>query len=231
MKVYIGWDERESEAAGVAVSSLNRVSGMSAELLDAGKLADHGFLTRVSDHRGGQDYDLISNAKKSTRFAISRFLTPLLAQHGWALYADCDVVFYRSPLDMLTEIQDHKAKAVYVVQHEPMPLTPTKMVNQDQQPYPRKNWSSVMLFNCNHPANRRLTLWDINHRPGRDLHRFYWLSDDEIGVLDPGWNWLVNVEPKPERLGIGHWTLGGPWMLGWLPAPHDEMWLEAAKTR
>ena len=66
MKVYIGWDERESEAAGVAVSSLNRVSGMSAELLDAGKLADHGFLTRVSDHRGGQDYDLISNAKKST---------------------------------------------------------------------------------------------------------------------------------------------------------------------
>lgn len=229
MRVFIGWDEREAEAAGVAVHSLQRVSGLQAQLLDATRMRDHGLLTRVSDHRGGQDYDLVSNARKSTRFAISRFLTPLLCQHGWALFTDCDVVFYRDPREMLVGLEP--GKAVYVVQHDHRPTEQWKMVNQEQASYPRKNWSSVMLFNCDHHANRRLTLWDINHRPGRDLHAFFWLNDAEIGALDPAWNWLVNVQDRPANLGIAHFTLGGPFNPGWHGADHDDLWLEAAKRK
>ncbi len=100
----------------------------------------------------------------------------------------------------------------------------TKMGGVVQTAYPRKNWSSVMLFNCDHPANRRLSLDDVNNRPGRDLHAFYWLHDSEIGELPPAWNWLVNVQPAPESVKIMHMTLGGPWMPNWEPAPHDEIW-------
>jgi hypothetical protein len=224
MKVYIGYDEREHEAARVAVESLRDVTHgqIEPELLCASKLTAHGLLWRLADHRGGQDYDLVSNAKKSTRFAISRFLTPILCQGGMALFVDCDVIFYRDPREMLIEAT--AKKALSVVQHQQVVDRQRKMVNQEQSVYARKNWSSVMLFNCDHKANRRLTIHDINARPGRDLHALYWLHDDEIGELDPAWNWLVNAQPRPENLGIAHFTLGGPWIDGWARAEHDDMW-------
>lgn len=222
MKVYIGHDDREAAASVVALRTLYGVSGLQAELLRADRLAAAGLLSRLSDHRG-QHYDLISNAPKSTAFAISRFLVPLLCQGGYALFTDCDVVFLRDPREMNVDPRH----AVSVVQHAYTPSVGIKMVDQAQTIYPRKNWSSVMLFNCDHPANRRLSLYDVNARPGRDLHRLYWLHDDEIGQLDPAWNWLVNEQPRPVGLGIAHFTNGGPWLPGWEPQEHDDIWLNA----
>jgi hypothetical protein len=230
MRVYIGYDEREARAAEVCAKTLLKVTGgeLEPEFLCAPKLADQGLLWRVSDHRGGQDYDLVSNAPKSTRFAISRFLTPILCQQGYALFVDCDTIFQRDPREMLTEITAHHA--VSVVKHNHVPTEQWKMVNQAQTAYPRKNWSSVMLFNCDHAANRRLSLRDVNERPGRDLHAFYWLADSEIGGLAPMWNWLVNVQPRPHVQGITHFTLGGPFTEGWHGAEHDDLWLEAERA-
>jgi hypothetical protein len=226
MRVYIGSDRREQAAVDVAVKTLAEVSGINAELLRADRLADAGLLGRITDTRGGQAFDMISGAPMSTEFAISRFLVPILCQQGFALFTDCDMVFLRDPRDMLAEIEP--GKAVYVVQHDHRPVERFKMVNQVQTTYPRKNWSSVMLFDCDHPANRRLTLRDVNWRSGRDLHGFYWLHDSEIGRLDSRWNWLVNVQPQPEHTGIAHFTLGGPFNPGWQPADHDDLWLKAA---
>lgn len=227
MKVYIGSDPREQAAVDVAVKTLREVSGIEPELLDAERLRDAGLLWRIADHRGGQAYDLISNAPKSTAFAASRFLVPLLCQSRWALFTDCDVVFLRDPREMLTEIEP--GKAVYVVQHDFTPTALWKMVNQQQTTYPRKAWSSVMLFDTQHPANRRLSTHDVNTRPGRDLHRLYWLADSEIGALAPRWNWLVNEQPKPADLALAHFTNGGPYLPGWKPAPNDDIWLKAAQ--
>lgn len=225
MRVYIGHDEREQAAVDVAVKTLRKVSGIEAELLQADRLRDAGMLSRIADHRGGQDYDLVSNAPKSTRFAVSRFLTPLLCQSGWALFCDADVVFLRDPREMLDEIAP--GAAVYVVKHDYTPTARWKMVNQRNLPYPRKAWSSVMLFAVDHPANRRISLHDINTRPGLYLHQFGWLHDDEIGSLKPSWNWLCGVTPKPDNLGIAHLTLGGPWLPGWKGGPFDAEWLAA----
>lgn len=231
MKVYIGYDEGEKEAARVAAKTLHNatVGELTPEFLVSEKLADQGLLTRISDHRGGQSYDLVSNSPKSTSFAISRFLTPILCQGGYALFTDCDVVFLDDPRHMLAAVSSKYA--VSVVKHAHYPAEQWKMVNQKQTSYPRKNWSSVMLFNCDHPANRRLSLRDINERPGRDLHRLYWLNDSEIGELDPKWNWLVNVQPEPEKVGIAHFTLGGPWLQGWHPAPYDDLWTTEATDK
>lgn len=139
----------------------------------------------------GQLYDLPSNAPCSTEFAISRFLVPILCQQGWALFVDCDVVFLGDVAELFALADP--SKAVMVVKHAPLVEVGTKMDGQAQVGYTRKNWSSVMLFNCDHPANRRLSLADVNERPGRDLHALYWLHDEEIGALPAAWNWLVNV--------------------------------------
>lgn len=228
MRVMIGFDEREQAAVDVAEKTLWNVGRIEAELLHADRLRDAGMLWRMTDHRGGQPYDLVSNAPKSTAFAVSRFLTPILCQSGFALFTDCDVVFLRNPIEMLDEIEP--GKAVYVVKHDHRPAEQWKMVNKVQTSYPRKNWSSVMLFDCGHPANKRLSLHDVNTRPGRDLHAFYWMHDDEIGSLDPAWNWLVDCQPKPDNLAIAHLTLGGPFLPGWKGGgAFDAEWLAAAQ--
>ena len=234
MRVLIGFDPREEAAAEVARKSLCEVTNdeIEPEFLCMAKLEAHGLLRRPVDQRGPQDYDLVSNAPQSTRFAISRFLTPILCQQGYALFVDCDVVFLRDPRAMLLEVE--AKHAVSVVKHGAMQgigtVLPTyKMVNQRQQAYSRKWWSSVMLFNCDHPANRRLSLRDVNERPGRDLHAFYWLHDDEIGALSSYWNWLVDVQARPAKLGIAHMTLGGPWIDGWAGGSFDEEWKAASR--
>jgi hypothetical protein len=224
VNLYMGYDGREKIAYDVGCRSLRRYWDIEPTPLIADRLAACGLLWRLQDRRG-QLYDLTSNAPCSTEFAISRFLVPLLAQTGWALFVDCDVVFLDDPRKILAEADSRYA--VQVVQHDNGHKAGMKMDGQQQTLYPRKNWSSVMLFNCDHPANRRLTVRDINERPGRDLHAFYWLADSEVGLLNPDWNWLVGVQPKPDNPKIAHYTLGGPWIPDWEPHEHDDIWRAA----
>jgi len=225
MKTFIGYDPREAAAYYVACKTLARTSPQAQVTpLDAERLAAYGLLRRPVDRRGGL-YDLPSNAPASTDFAVSRFLVPHLAQTGWALFTDCDVVFL-ADIAQLFALTDPRF-AVMVVQHHALPDEGTKMDGALQVAYRRKNWSSVMLWNCDHPANRRLSLQDVNERPGRDLHAFYWLHDSEIGTLPREWNWLVGVQPKPDHPKIAHFTLGGPWFPNWKPAEHDGIWTGA----
>lgn len=220
MRLFIGYDQSEALAYDVAARSLASVSELHPEPLNAERLRDSGLLTRLVDNRG-QRYDLPSGAPCSTDFAASRFMVPLLCQSGWALFTDCDVLFLADP-GRLRSLCD-PTKAVMVVKHQHHGQG-TKMGGMVQTAYHRKNWSSVMLFNCDHPANRRLSLRDVNERPGRDLHAFYWLHDSEIGELPAEWNWLVNVTEKPADPKIAHYTNGGPWIPGWEKSPHDELW-------
>jgi hypothetical protein len=227
VKVYIGDDEREHSAYLTAALSLRKHSPQSTVTpLQAERLAAFGLLRRAQDRRG-RIYDLPSNAYCSTDFAISRFLVPHLAQTGWALFVDADVVFL-GPVEKLYDIADERF-AVMVVKHPALDDEGVKMDGQAQVAYPRKNCSSVVLWNCDHPANRRLSLQDVNERPGRDLHRFYWLADSEIGALPGEWNWLVGEQPMPDAPRIAHFTNGGPFTPGWQGAEHDDLWLRASR--
>ena len=158
MKIYMGYDEREKEAYAVARKSLDKYSTKPLEVvaLDESNLKKSGLLSRSVDKRD-KKYDLVSNAYCSTDFANSRFLTPILAQSGWALFTDCDVLFLDDVNKIVAEALANNAghtKAVYVVKHDHVPDKLQKMDNQLQLKYSRKNWSSVMLFNCDHKANR-----------------------------------------------------------------------------
>lgn len=107
----------------------------------------------------------------------------------------------------------------------------SKMDGQLQTDYPRKNWSSVVLWNCDHPANKELTIEVLNTWPGRDLHAFKWLKDEEIGNLPVEWNYLVGVTTEPVKPKLAHFTLGGPWFKDWKGGPMDDLWLEESKGK
>lgn len=225
MRVFVGFDAREEEAFDVATRTACKFGNEVVPLYED-RLRAAGLLTRPTDRRG-QMWDLNSNAPQSTDFAISRFFVPMLAHAGWALFVDCDVVFLRDP-DELLNLAD-PSKAVMVVKHPYLDAPGTKMDGQIQTTYYRKNWSSVMLVNADHPANRRLNVTMLNQMPGRDLHAFCWLADSEIGRLPPEWNWLVGLQEKPANLAVAHFTLGGPFTKGWQGGQHDDLWHNAMR--
>lgn len=224
-RVYIGYDSREQDAYAVAEKTARKF-GCETTPVYEDRLRAAGLLTRPTDRRG-VIWDFASSAPQATEFAISRFFVPLLAHSGWVLAVDCDVVFLRDPKPLIASADS--SKAVSVVKHGPLPRVGTKMDQQPQIPYARKNWSSVALWNCDHPANRRLNLTMLNSWTGRDLHAFAWLADDEIGRLPPEANWLVGVQEKPPEPIIAHFTEGGPWLPGWQTREHDDIWTEASQ--
>jgi lipopolysaccharide biosynthesis glycosyltransferase len=172
----------------------------------------------------GKLWDDISGAPMSTEFAITRFLVPHLVRYeGWAVFMDCDMLV-RTDIAKLFEEADPQY-AVMCVKHVYEPPEGVKMDGQAQMRYARKNWSSVMLFNCAHPSNKALHPQYINAVPGRDLHRFAWLPDDQIGELDQAWNWLVGHSSEEINPNIVHFTEGGPWFEGYENVAYADEWL------
>lgn len=230
LQVHIGYDPREAKAFRVAADSIARNSAQPVAIraLDAAELYQERLLWRPVEQQGALEMDHLSAAPQSTRFANARFVLPFVQRAGWALFVDCDVVFLADVAELFS-LADPRY-AVMCVQHRHEPAAATKMVDQPQTAYSRKNWSSVMLWNLNHPAHHRLTLAQVNQYPGDLLHRFFWLRDAEIGALPAEWNWLVGVQPKPAAPKIAHFTLGGPWLPGWGGAEHDEIWNDAWKS-
>ena len=185
-------------------------------------------ISRKADSEGRSYlFDPISDAPMATEFAISRFLTPMLAETGLALFLDCDMLV-RDNLCRLFESID-PSKAVSVVKHRQETGAMVKMDGVPQTYYQRKNWSSFMVFNCDHPSNRNLTTEMVNTLPGRDLHRFCWLDDDEIGELDPAWNWLAGVSDPAIDPKVVHHTLGVPAMPGFERAPFADEWWDVVR--
>lgn len=226
--VWVGFDPRETTAFGVALGSAFRCSDrtVSAKGLRLDVLRRQGLYTRLTERHDGQLWDVISDAPMSTEFAISRFLVPHIAGSGWHLFVDADVMFRRDPREIMAHADPNKA--VMVVQHDYRPKDAVKMDGQAQTIYPRKNWSSVMLFNCDHPANERLTPAMVNTRKGRDLHAFCWLLDGEIGALPGEWNWLPGHSTEPDP-AIVHFTEGCPDMRGYENQPYADEWRELAR--
>ncbi len=228
--VWLGFDLREAAAFAVARQSILRYHRHTLiEGLVLSDLQARGLYTRPTEMRLGKLWDTISAAHMSTEFAISRFLVPELVRreeclpNGWALFMDCDVMV-RASLSPLFESLDD-AKPLYCVKHDYQPGRLTKMDGQAQRNYPRKNWSSVMAFNCDHPANKALTVEMVNTMPGRDLHRFCWLDDEDIGELSPVWNYLVGHTKLDEPPKIVHFTEGGPWLPAFRNVEYADEWL------
>ena len=230
--VWIGWDPGEMEACTVALWSIvatSRSLKWVSRRLALAELCAKGLYWRQTDRRGGRLWDMISDAPMSTEHAISRFFVPYLSDFtGWALFVDGDVLFRADVADLFALADPQYA--VQVVQHPPLLKEGVKKDGAAQLAYPRKNWSSVMLFNCGHPANRALTLDTLNTWPGRDLHAFRWLGNDQIGALPARWNHLVNVNPPCADPALVHFTEGVPLLPDHARDPFADEWFRIATS-
>jgi hypothetical protein len=253
--IYIGYDPREHVPMRVLMDSIERHASRPINVVTINALA----LRRVGLYRRAPHVDSTCWGKPpstdmidafdgrpfSTDFSFSRFLVPFLNQlEGFALFMDCDMYFRDDPCKLFDEFAAQDGPAIRCVQHQydSGGGMERKMYGCLQASYSRKNWSSFVLFNCGHPANQMLTVDDVNTKPGRWLHNFQWLPDDQIGALPEKWNWLDgHSDPAIEPANV-HFTTGGPWFskdggLGydtWKPKrPIDEKycreWLDLAK--
>lgn len=233
--VFVGWDPREAAAFAVAkhsiVSKCYDTPNFNLRGLVLDDLIHEGLHTRpLGRDASGKLIDLLSKREDydgaiSTEHANARFLVPFIAGSGWAMFCDGDILV-RGDLNTIWADLDPQY-AVYCVKHDYQPTETAKMDGQVQTRYARKNWSSVMIFNRDHPSNQKLTIDMVNSLPGRDLHAFCWLRDDEIGALDPAWNWLAghsdpSIDPK-----LVHFTSGVPDMPGYHDVPYADEWRDA----
>ena len=205
-QIFIGFDYRERAATNVLIDSLYNNSSIPISItpLLTNQLNNKGLYYRKRDKN------------QSTDFSFSRFLVPFLMNYkDWALFIDCDMLAYGDIGELWDQINDKYS--ILCAKHNHHPVEETKFLGEKQTKYERKNWSSMMLFNCK--ECRKLTVKYVNEASGLDLHRFKWLKNDsEIGELNrEKWNYLIGIdEDKDEQIFLNkpnlvHWTLGGPW--------------------
>ena len=220
LDVYIGWDSREPIAFEVAKKTILDHASIPVQIkpIVLSTLVEQGAYTREVDPLA------------STEFTYSRFFTPWLSNYeGWSLFCDCDFLFFGDVADLI-RYQDPN-HAVACVKHDYQPKEGLKMDGKVQTSYPRKNWSSFMLFNCAHPSTRSLTPEIINRESGAYLHRMQWAADDEIGEIPVEWNWLEgwNEKPLEGRPKAVHFTNGGPWFKDWQNVDYGNEWRAVAR--
>ncbi len=214
---FIGYDAKEDIAYRVCKHSLIKRASKKVNVvsLKLEELISRNLYTREVDPLA------------STQFTYSRFLVPKLMNYrGWAVFCDCDFIFFDDVNNLMKNLDD--TKAVYCVQHDYTPKEKHKMDGQKQTIYPRKNWSSFIIFNCSHPSTKNLSLETVNTESGAYLHQFKWCKDTEIGSLDERWNWLEgwtsnHNNTKPFAV---HYTRGGPWFSEWQDVEFANEWIK-----
>ena len=190
IRVFAGYDDREAIGFHVFVHSLFRHASEPVALTPV-----------TGDQRDG------TNA-----FIYARFLVPAMCEFkGWALFVDGSDMLVRDDVAKLWTMRDERY-AVQVVQHDYQTRRANKyrgtVLENRNEHYPRKNWSSVVLWNCEHPANAHLTRTFVRQAGGAYLHRFDWLDANEIGGLPKAWNTLVGEHDHDAALA--HFTYGLP---------------------
>ena len=211
VKIYIGFDQRESVAYHTFVQSLIDHSSLPLAITPLAVKTLKGYEEKHED--------------KSNDFVYSRFLTPFLNDFkGWAIFVDGDMIC-QTDIKELLDLRDN-SKALQVVKHDYKTTASQKYLGNINQDYPRKNWSSVILWNCAHPKHKILTPDFIANESGKYLHRFSWLDDNEIGELPKEWNWLATEYPNNKQANIIHYTLGAPCFRDYRNTEMSDIWLK-----
>ena len=193
--IVVGFDQKEDVAYHTFVQSVINTATLPVRFLP---LNINSLSTYKEVHEDG-----------SNNFIYSRFLVPyLLNFKGWAIYADGDMVCLED-IKKLWDLRDENY-AVQVVKHNYKTKITKKYLGHKNEDYPRKNWSSLILWNCKHPSHKVLTPKFIQKQSGAYLHRFSWIKDNEIGELIKEWNWLAMEYEEKDDINLIHYTIGTP---------------------
>lgn len=211
--VYVGFDPREEAGTHVFNSSLLEHATCPVTIIPLHLKLFQSFYPR--DQRDG-----------TNNFIYTRFLIPYLQDYkGFALFVDGADMLMKADVAELWAKRD-LYKAVQVVKHQYHTKHPRKYVGTQMEAsnsdYPRKNWSSVMLINCNHFAWRDMTPEKVMEMTGPELHRFSWMRDELIGSLPAEWNWIADEYGKNPEAKLIHWTAGTPAFTHYKESPHAD---------
>jgi hypothetical protein len=225
LRIFIGYDSHETVAYHVLAHSILSRATCPVSLIP---LNIKGL---------GHLYTRGRGPTEATEFSLTRFLVPFLSGYeGWSIFMDCDMLCL-TDIGKIWKAISHadwqppakSSHAVYVCQHNYVPKTETKFLGQQQTKYPRKNWSSFMVFN--NKACEALTPRYVNSATGLELHRFAWTTDDQIGSLPLTWNWLVDEYDQPILTPeVLHYTLGGPYFDDYVACDYAAEWFAEKKA-
>lgn len=209
INMVVGFDQRESIAYHTFIQSVMDKSSLPVSFTPLAINTLKGYHETHND--------------KSNDFIYSRFLTPYLnAFSGWAIFADGDMIC-QSDIRELWDLRD-ESKAVLVVKHNYKTKAQKKYLGNINTDYPKKNWSSLILWNCAHPKHKILTPDFISNQTGKFLHRFSWLEDKDIGDLPKDWNWLAIEYPENKNAKLIHYTLGTPCFKEYWDCDMSDIW-------
>lgn len=207
--IFIGYDPREAIAFHVCANSIIRHASQPVSIIP---LALNLFKDYTETHTDG-----------SNQFIYSRFLVPHLMNFtGHAIFIDGDMIV-RDDIVKLWEMRNPTCD-VQVVKHNYKTKMTEKYLGAKNEDYPRKNWSSVILWNCNSFPNRKLTPEFIQKSTGSFLHRFTWIDDERIGELPIEWNWLPDEFGPNLDAKLLHYTLGTPSFHEFADTPQGSEW-------
>ncbi len=209
INIVVGFDQREAIAYHTFTQSIIEKSSLPVCFIPLAVNTLKGYTETHKD--------------RSNDFIYSRFLTPYLNNFvGWAIFADGDMIC-QSDIKELWDLRD-ESKALLVVKHDYVTKANRKYLGNINENYPRKNWSSLILWNCAHPKHRILTPDFIAQQTGQFLHRFSWLDNSDIGDLPKEWNWLAIEYPINNSAKIIHYTLGTPCFAEYRDTDMAEIW-------
>lgn len=207
--IFIGYDPREAVAFHVCSNSIIRHASQPVSIIPLA-------LNLLEDYNE-------THTDGSNQFIYSRFLVPhLMGYRGWAIFIDGDMIV-RDDISKLWDLRD-QSKDVMVVKHDYKTRLTEKYLGSKNENYPRKNWSSVILWNCDNYPNRQLTPEFIQTATGAQLHRFSWIDDERIGSLPVEWNWLPDEFGPNKDAKLLHYTLGTPSFHEFADTPQSEEW-------
>ena len=211
LDIYIGYDEKEAVVFHTCVQSIIEKCKVPVSIHP---LNLQMFNNYKENHNDG-----------SNNFIYSRFLVPYLNNFkGKALFLDGDMIVNDDLNNLFDQFDDQYA--VQVVKHDYKTKYPIKYLGHKNDDYPKKNWSSVILFNCSHPKNKILTPKLIETAQGSYLHRFSWLDEQEVGEISKEWNYLVLEYPETEKAKIFHYTVGAPCFNDFNQGTEAKLWHE-----
>ena len=232
INVYIGYDAREHSAYEVCRHSLLKFNNEDFSVkpipLKHQDLRDSGLFERrwVIDEDGQywdeEDGKGFSTEFSHTRFCVQEYATKVKKQSGWTMFVDCDFLF-RKPVRNLFNLVDDKY-AMMCVKFNWTPTNSVKMDNKIQSSYPRKLWSSLMLWNLDHPSNEKMDWIRLNNAEGIHLHTLSWLKDEEIGEIPPTWNYVPKVSKEESDPAAVHFSEGGPWFKNYEDVDFADEW-------
>jgi lipopolysaccharide biosynthesis glycosyltransferase len=209
INIVVGFDQRESVAYHTFTQSVIDKSSLPVMFIPLA-------INTLQDYKE-------THSDKSNDFVYSRFLTPYLNNFkGWAIFADGDMIC-QADIKELWDLKD-ETKALLVVKHNYQTKAHHKYLGNINQDYPRKNWSSIILWNCAHAKHKILTPAFVANQTGKFLHRFSWLDDNDIGELPLEWNWLAIEYPDNRKAKLIHYTLGTPCFKDYQDTDMSDIW-------